>query len=384
MRKYIVLFALACVVALACLASALATPSAKTSRGLIVGIYDEQSSLGNPNWAFPQYTRLGVEALRANLYWNSVAKRRPENARNPADPAYDWAGYDAFVKRAAENRIKVVFSIVRTPNWAIAAREKKKPNRAPARMKDLQDFAFAAAKRYSGSFRPSEDGEALPAVRFWLAWNEPNNPIFLFPQFRYIGGRYRPVSPAVYAKMCNAIWSGVHLTGLSGEKVACGVTAPRGNNSGAQPRSSLSPIPFLRGMKKAGARFDAYAHHPYYGHRTETPSSRPPLRGTAITLGNLDVLIRELTRLYGPKRVWLTEYGYQTNPPDRAFGVSFVNQARYLSQAFAIARSNPRVDMMIWFLVKDEARIGNGWQSGLYTTSGRRKPSWQAFRRMRK
>jgi hypothetical protein len=40
--------------------------------------------------------------------------------------------------------------------------------------------------------------------------------------------------------------------------------------------------------------------------------------------------------------------------------------------------------MMLWFLVRDEARIGNGWQSGLYTSSGRRKPSWQAFRRMRK
>jgi hypothetical protein len=133
-------------------------------------------------------------------------------------------------------------------------------------------------------------------------------------------------------------------------------------------------------MKKACARFDAYAHHPYYGHRTEAPSSRPPLRGTAITLGNIDVLIKELTRLYGPKRVWLTEYGYQTNPPDRAFGVSFVNQARYLTQAYAIARANPRIDMMIWFLVKDEARIGNGWQSGLYTASGRRKPSWQACR----
>ena len=379
MRKYIVLFALAC------LACALAAPSALPSRGLIVGIYDEQSSLGNPDWAFPQYQSLGVEALRTNLYWNDVAKRRPANAVNPADPAYDWTMYDAFVKRAADNRIKVVFSIVFTPNWAIAPREKKKRNRAPARMKDLQNFAFAAAKRYSGSFRPDSDGPALPAVRFWLAWNEPNNPVFLFPQVRYAGrGRYRPVSPAVYAKMCNAIWTGVHLTGLRGEKVACGVTAPRGNNSGAQPRSSLSPIPFLRGMKKAGARFDAYAHHPYYGHRTESPRTPPPLKGTAITLANLDVLTKELTRLYGRKRIWLTEYGYQTNPPDRAFGVSFVKQARYLTQAFAIARANPRVDMMIWFLVKDEARIGNGWQSGLYTASGRRKPSWQAFRRMRK
>ena len=40
--------------------------------------------------------------------------------------------------------------------------------------------------------------------------------------------------------------------------------------------------------------------------------------------------------------------------------------------------------MMIWFLLRDEARIGNGWQSGLFTATGRRKPSWLAFQRMPK
>ena len=383
MRKPLIIAAL---VALLAALAGLAAPSAKPSRGLIVGIFDEQSSLGRPDWAFPQYKTLGVKALRVNLYWGGVSgvarKRRPANAVNPADPAYDWAIYDTLVKRAAENRIKLVFSIVWTPPWATTVPGKK--NRAPKRMVDLQNFAFAAAKRYSGSFRPVEDGPPLPAVKFWLAWNEPNNPVFLRPQFAYLGrGRYRAVSPGIYAKMCNAIWRGVHLTGVRGEKVACGVTSPRGNNSGQQPRSSLSPIVFLRGLKRAGARFDAYAHHPYYGHPRETPRTPPPLRGTAVTLGNINMLIRELTRLYGPKRVWLTEYGYQTNPPDRSFGVSYAKQARYLTQSFAIARAHPRIDMMIWFLMKDEARI-TGWQSGFYTASGRRKPSWTAFRRVRK
>ena len=40
--------------------------------------------------------------------------------------------------------------------------------------------------------------------------------------------------------------------------------------------------------------------------------------------------------------------------------------------------------MMIWFLTRDEARIGNGWQSGFYTAAGRRKPSFQAFRALPK
>ena len=48
---------------------------------------------------------------------------------------------------------------------------------------------------------------------------------------------------------------------------------------------------------------------------------------TAVTLGNISDLIREVTRLYGNKRIWITEYGYQTNPPDQLFGVSYAKQA---------------------------------------------------------
>ena len=377
MRKQLILAAVVALLA------GLAAPSAKPSRGLIVGIFDEQATIGDPDWAFPQYDSLGVEALRVNLYWGGASgvarKRRPANAVNPADPAYDWSVYDAMVKRSKENGIRVVFSILWTPGWAGPAK-----NRAPRKMRDLRNFAYAAAKRYSGSFRPSTDGPPLPAVRLWLAWNEPNNPVFLKPQFVKIARRkYRLASPGIYAKMCNSIWSGVHLTGLGGEKVACGATAPRGNNSGTLPRASLSPLPFLRGMKRAHARFDVYAHHPYYQHPNEPPN-KPPPGPRAITLGNINELIAELTRLYGNKRLWITEYGYQTNPPDRYFGISWAKQARYVRTAFAVARANPRIDMMIWFLIKDESRIPNGWQSGFYTASGRRKPSWLAFKRMRK
>ena len=357
----------------------LLVPGAQASRGILVGIFDEPTTIGNPDWAFPQYKLLGVEALRLNLYWGGptgVARvRRPANAVNPADPAYDWSVYDTVVKRAADNRIKMVFSILWTPRWA-----GPRKNGAPRRMVDLRNFALAAAKRYSGSFRPAPDAMPLPAVRHWLAWNEPNNPIFLQPQFKRSGRKFLLWSPRIYAQMCNSVWTGVHLTGFAGEKVACGVTAPRGNNTARQPRPSVSPLYFLQGMKRAGAKFDAYAHHPYYGHPRETPRTPPP-GPRAITLGNISKFIKELTRLYGRKPLWITEYGYQTNPPDRSFGVSWAKQARYLSQSFAIARANPRIDMMMWFLLKDDARIGAGWQSGLYTVSGRRKPSWAAFRR---
>ena len=102
---------------------------------------------------------------------------------------------------------------------------------------------------------------------------------------------------------------------------------------------------------------------------------------TAVTLGNIDVLIKELDRLYGKRmRVWVTEYGYQTNPPDRFYGVTYSKQAKYLTQAVSIARANTRIDVFLWFLLRDEQRLG-GWQSGLTTFQGKRKPSFNAFRR---
>jgi len=98
-----------------------------------------------------------------------------------------------------------------------------------------------------------------------------------------------------------------------------------------------------------------------------------------VTLGNIGALLRLIKKLYGPKHLWITEYAYQTNPPDRAFGVTPAKQALYLKEAFARARRFGRIDMMLWFLLRDERNI-SGWQSGFYDIHGHRRPSYAAFR----
>jgi hypothetical protein len=165
------------------------------------------------------------------------------------------------------------------------------------------------------------------------------------------------------------------------------VTAPRGNNNPSSGRPSVSPLAFLRACKKAGLlRFDAWAHHPYYAGPSDQPTTKPVTAkgapATAVTLGNIGDLIKTVTQLYGNKRIWITEYGYQTNPPDRLFGVSWAKQALYLKQAFGLAKKNPRIDMMLWFLLKDDPNV-NGWQSGLITIGGKKKPAFAAFAGLR-
>jgi hypothetical protein len=357
-------------------------PRADASAFLRPGIYDDAEFLfGNPDRVFPILAQMNTRLLRMNLRWggpNGVARRKPVNPSDPNDPAYDWRAYDRAVVRARRAGVESMFSIVQTPVWANGG---KPWNVAPTSAIDLRRFTVAAARRYDGTNR-DEDGNLIPAVRLWIAWNEPNNPVFLEPQYVQRNGRWVVQSARDYARICNAVVRGIKSI-QSSSKVACGVTAPRGNNNPTSSRPSVAPLTFLRAMKAAGATgFDAYAHQPYYGTRLETPSTPPPLvRGqlpTAVTLGNFDALVKELTRLYGYKRIWVTEYGYQTNPPDKAYGVSWGDQARYMTEAYEKLRRNARVDVFIWFLLRDEARPER-WQSGLYTRGWVRKDAREAF-----
>jgi hypothetical protein len=382
-KKLIVLTLATILVAVLISAGASASRKQSAARSFSVGIYDDGMTLANPDKGFPILHNLRAQVVRITLWWGGpigVAKtKRPLKPTDPADPAYDWTAYDRAVQGAAKYNIKVLFSIVGTPSWANGGRAAKY---APTRPQDLQNFATAAAKRYSGTFKPTTDDPALPAVRLWLAWNEPNNPVFLYPQYRKVNGRWFPQSAYSYVRICNAIYNGVHSVQHAAAKVACGGTDPFGNNSPRSKRASISPLAFLRGVKKYGLRrFDAWAHHPYASRPTQSPTAKPKGKNTVI-LGNLGDLTKELTRLYGQKRIWITEYGYQTRPPDRTFGVAWKTQAKYLAQAYSIARKNPRIDMMIWFLVKDESRLA-GWQSGFFTAAGKRKPAYTTFRALK-
>jgi hypothetical protein len=137
----------------------------------------------------------------------------------------------------------------------------------------------------------------------------------------------------------------------------------------------------MRGMRAAHARLDAYSHHPYPVTRGERPSGFA--RGVCryctgvLTMANLEKLTSEVKRDFGSKRIWLTEYGYETNPPDPN-GVSWAAQSQYLAQAALRAAAAPQVDLLVQFMIQDEGRV-NGWQSGLISSTGMFKPAFNSF-----
>jgi hypothetical protein len=321
---------------------------AEASPFIQYGVQDDAWLLGGPGTfdeRLDKVEALGVDLVRINIRWDQVAAKRPTKSADNLDPAYNWSAPDVLLNGLRDRGIGAVVTLVGSPRWANGGRAS---NWAPKSASTFANFAYAAATRY-------------PWVRRWLIWNEPN---------KY--WQLRPTSPSTYTKLLlNPAYAAIKQANRA-NLVGGGVTAPRGGSG------SVSPVDWIRGMDRAHARLDAYAHHPYPVSRRETPNAGGCKRCENITMADLDRLLSNVNRAFGAKRIWLTEYGYQTNPPDRFFGVSQAMQARYLSEAALKAYRAPRVDMLIHFLVRDEAHVGR-WQSGLFTINDRAKLSAAAF-----
>jgi hypothetical protein len=322
--------------------------AALAAPGLQYGLHDDAWLRDGPGALENRLSKLdelGVEVVRYNLRWDRIARRRPAAATSDDDPAYTWTD-DDLVNGLRAHGIAVVLGLVGTPASANAGRA---ANVAPTSARTFGAFAAAAAAHY-------------PWVKRWLVWNEPNQRRWLIP-----------TSPAVYVtRLLNPAYAALHAR-IVGVRVGGGVTAPRGATGG------VSPIAWLRGMHAA--------HAPSTPTRTtRTRSTRNASRRVAAAAATArrsrwprsGGSSPGVSRSFGRARIWLTEYGYQTNPPDRLLGVSPALQARYVGEAAYRAYRTPRVDMLIQFLYRDEPNLAR-FQSGLVRLSGAPKPPLTAF-----
>jgi hypothetical protein len=390
---------------------------------------------------------LGFNRIRVSVYWRLLAPS-PDSEQKPAGDATDprwygqgkWDRYDRIAQLAAAHGLGVLFSITGpSPAWATGTPEQGRTDIADTwdpSAKDFGEFVAAIAKRYSGSWQDEHQEPAiipllpptiiksppLPRVDHWSIWNEPNHGGWLTPQWD--GKPFVPQSPRIYRGLVDAAWGALQANGHGKDTVLIGETSPAGLNPGLT--RGLHPLRFVRELyclnskfrpykgSAASARgcpssFDAgafvgahpglfaasgWAHHPY--SLTTAPRSRDKNRDDA-TLSGIPRLTRTLdraTRVYGqPKRfpIWMTEYGYQTDPPDPTIGVSFARQAAWLGDATYIAYRNRRIASFAQFLLIDDGplrqykpsdpRYWGTFQSGLVTLQGRHKPAYEAFKR---
>jgi hypothetical protein len=383
---------------------------------------------------FSELRALGVDRVRLSVHWRVLAPedRPPTQPGDPASyPASNFDPLDFTIEQAAAHGIAVLLNVTGgAPDWATGKKAPKslRPGIYKPDVRGFGAFTEMLGRRYSGEWLDESDGQPLPRVSAWSIWNEPNWGNLLQPQWeatrttvrtrkgkRSIITGWTPRAPHVYRALYRAATAGLQRSGHGEDTILLGETAPLGSRyRGADQH--LRPMTFLRELfcldrklrplkghaadrrgcdfEKAGPlRATGYAHHPY---SIESPPATSFLDADTAVLADrgrlYGVLDRaaEVGRATAGLRLWITEYGYQTNPPDPGRGVTLAEQARWLSESELITWGDPRVAAHAQFLLRDDdpnakypasdRRYWGTYQSGLQYADGTHKPAYDAYR----
>ena len=142
----------------------------------------------NMDASLPHVKRAGANAVRVYLSWRGTLKNpdaatKPAvmDAANPADPNYEFAGLDSQVFKLKAKGLEPIFNFESAPFWAERTHGGWDGGTNSPDPAEYGLFAKAVALRYSGNF--VFQGDRLPRVRYWQAWNEPNHYRHLNPQY---------------------------------------------------------------------------------------------------------------------------------------------------------------------------------------------------------
>ena len=336
----------------------------------------------------------GAEDVRIPAQWASIATSRPPatGASDPRWPGYDWRALDETVEAIAEARLAPLLVLNHAPAsvepprppathlWPFAGDLRAfppgtwKPPRAA-----LRAFATAVARRYDGR-TTGEAGHPLPRVRLYQAWNEPNLPKDLAPQFERHGRALRAVSPDYYRSMLNAVYAGVKSVDRT-NVVLTGALAPFGDYEHLRPKSRVPPVTFARRLlclNRAGTRalrtcpdpprFDVFTFNTY----PSRPQAHSPMPADLYIAdaGEVQSALRVAERSHTalPRKhhpVWLTEFSWEAVA---GRGLSRTMQARYLTYGL-YAAWRQRIAKALWWVFRDLPAAANRFQgyAGVYT-----------------
>jgi hypothetical protein len=267
--------------------------------------------------------------------------------------------------------------------------------------------------------------QPLPRVNSWSIWNEPNEGGWLTPQWRHAGrARWTERAPAVYRGLVDAGVAALDSTGHGGDQILIGETAARGTVRRCAG-CSMRPMLFLRALYCVGGAYrpltgararalgcpasgdsrafaaahpallspTGYAHHPYSFESPPGVSDPDPQDAPLANLSRLETGLDRIYAVYGRPPglpIYLTEYGYKSDPPNPFARFSTLQQAAFINQGEYMAFQDPRVRSMAQFLLVDDlpkAGTSRGsrsywstFQTGLVSLNGEPKPAFAAYR----
>jgi len=389
----------------------------------------------------------GVDMVRVTVLWKVVAeraypsraeirrlgsasqrraaqrqRRRFEGDDSHTYPEGNWDKFDDLVRYARDLNIGVLFNVTGPgPGWAHAKPPRSLRKYAQAWRPDAgdyKDFVRAVAERYTGRLRDENAGGAkLPRVSTWTLWNEANQAGWLAPQWGTDPdtGLRIPEAAKRYRALFHKGRSALNAAGHGSDRILLGELAPQGTDRKAA-NEPLTPGRFLREMfcvnanlrplrgRSARARDCAsfgptratgFAHHPYT--KNVSPTSGPPPRDwfTMANTGELSRLLDGISTASGGKvpaglPLWMTEFGFESNPPDPHQGVSLADGELWGNQGEFLAWTDPRIASQAQFLLSDAGpapqhtrgskAYWKTYQSGLLFANGAAKPAFQSYR----
>lgn len=414
---------------LALLLSAVASGSALASTDQIAMFEDTSALVADPVATLASYRLLGVQNVRVDVRWPAIAPRplsrkRPRgfNPANPAAyPAAGWHAYDTIARTAKADGIELNFDLGGSaPLWATgpgAPRDKPHPNWDPS-PGEFGSFVRAVGTRYSGSYVPRGSSAPLPRVHFWSVWNEPNLGYELAPQG--VPGHLKVEnSGRMYRNLLDQSWAALHQTGHGRDTVLIDELAPRGDNYFGV-FSSMKPLVFLRALYCVDSRYrqlrgsaaamrgcpanasgsrrfrsahpalfeaSAVSDHLYMRWYPPNKEAQPDANYSSLAeIGGLERTLDRLQRSYGSGkryRIYNTEFGYITAPPNRRPFVSPRTAAYYLNWSEYISWRDPRIASFDQYQLRDPTPTASnlgGWSTGLLTYHGAQKPAYDAWR----
>jgi len=382
------------VAAVAACALLAAAPSAHAAT-FEFGMEDEGLVLSNQLLALKavdDWHALGVDVVRIHARWWEIAPqgtKKPAgfNANNPNDPQYRFANLDNAVAIVRNAGINVMLTITGPgPVWTSTEPSKNEGRWKPSPT-EYASFARAVATRYKAQ------------VSRYLLWNEPNQKGWLQPQWQKSGKTWTPVSPHIYRGLVNAAVPAVKAADPGSETVI-GELAPVGNRA-ISALTPMEPLPFLRSLGCVDDKYKnvktglckgfkaptatSLGYHPHPQQRAPDAINKDLDQAQFGDLPRLFTAIDKLRahkRLKVGKNIHLTEFGYETSPPDAASGISLALQSRYVQQAAYIAWASKRVIGLSQYQWDDEPVENQGsgtkryanWQTGLRFNDSKPKP----------
>jgi hypothetical protein len=295
---------------------------------------------------------------------------------------FDWRESDRVVRATAEAGHKLIARLDFQPWWS---RPDPVRNGPPADPQDFADFVYAFVRRYGSDSR-------IGRVHAIQVWNEPNTT-------REWGGReITPESAAEYVRLLEAAYEAAKgadrsVTVISAGLATTGISDP----SCCQPDDE-----YLRWMYQAGleGNYDAlgvnanvqcpcvdaapgsvagFEHPSFYFRRVEQ------LREIMVANGDAG------------KQVWLTEFGWTTNPSDPSYSWYATTEERrgeLIVEAFRYARARwrPWIGVMsLWTLADPDWSLSddNVWDDEMYwwaitNPDGTNRPAFERLVRARK